>query len=134
MDNYAYTKIVTVPPCEDSLCTVENPTSYTVRLSPVVRNDWSERRIVKSRALWEELHTKESPTEEWFKDWLSRIPRYGCSCSKDFQAILEAIPVDYRNFFVWSVRVHNEVNKKLGKPTFSLEAAKERWGYQEEAG
>ena len=76
---------------------------------------------------WRELHTQRNLTPEWFADWLSRIPNYGCSCRSEFKTILERIPVRYDDFFEWSVEVHNAVNEKLGKPIFELSEAMKRY-------
>ncbi len=84
-------------------------------------------RIAKSQALWAELHTQATPTPEWFADWLARIPRFGCTCRKDFQAIIEANPPRYDDFFAWSVEAHNSVNRKLGHKKLSLVEAAIIW-------
>jgi hypothetical protein len=113
-------------------CTEEVSQEPVSRPPRRIRMDVSNIDLeLAGRKHWEELHTVQNPTEEWFADWLSRIPRYGCSCSKDFEAILKSFPVDYRIFFVWSVRVHNAVNQKLGKPIFSMEEAIARWAKNE---
>jgi len=48
------------------------------------------------------------------------------TCSNDFRKIIENTPLT-GNYFMWTVDVHNQVNKKLGKPQMSLEDAHRRW-------
>jgi len=86
-----------------------------------------EKRHEASRQLWAELHSKQDPTPEWFAGWLARIPRFGCACRKDFEAIIEANPPRYDDLFAWSVEAHNAVNAKLNKPIMSLEDAVKVW-------
>lgn len=46
------------------------------------------------------------------------------SCRQHFEQVLVDNPVpETGDFFKWSVDVHNIVNKRLGKPEFSYEAA-----------
>jgi len=74
-------------------------------------------------ALWAEVHKKQDPTAEWFADWLSRIPSYGCDCLADLRAWLAQNPPRYDDWLVWTWELHNAVNSKLGKPQFSLDDA-----------
>jgi len=64
--------------------------------------------------LWAELHSKEDPTPEWFEDWLSRVPNFGCSCQKSFREYVKENPPRYDDFYNWSVEAHNWVNVKRG--------------------
>ena len=91
----------------------------------LIRTEIPTQRLIhdiaeQGRNHWAELHSKCNPSPEWSDDWLSRIPGYGCSCRSDFAEIVKANPPDYDDFFVWSVKVHNTVNAKLGKPTFFM--------------
>jgi hypothetical protein len=78
------------------------------------------------RELWAELHTKQDATPEWFAIWLSKVP---CSvCKSSLKAILDELgPPNYDDWFAYSVRLHNRVNAKLGKPEIDLEHAKQIW-------
>ena len=64
-----------------------------------------------------------------FIDTFSRL--YPCwVCAEDFQAYLrrEAVRVAGRDEFGrWLCAAHNEVNVKLGKPTFNCDLWEERW-------
>ena len=77
-------------------------------------------------ALWAELHTVDRPSAQWLANWLSRVPAY-CGCPDHFREIMAANPVRFDDFFAWSVEAHNAVNEYLGKPTLSLEEAREFW-------
>lgn len=76
--------------------------------------------------LWREVHTRQDATPEWFAGWLNRIP---CSvCKTSLKTILEELGTpDYTDWFAYSVRLHNAVNRKLGKPELSIDEAKAIW-------
>ena len=85
-----------------------------------------ELLLERYHALWAELHTKQDPTAEWFKDWIARVPK--ACCGKNLQAILEDLGApDYTDWFAYSVRLHNAVNRKLGKPELSHDEARAIW-------
>lgn len=95
-------------------------------LSDVVERDSVPRAMAiradvaeTGRQLWADLHKQESPTQEWFDDWLSRVPNFGCSCRKDFAEYLKTNPPRFDDFYVWSVEAHNWTNKKLNKPIWN---------------
>lgn len=53
-------------------------------------------------------------------------------CRKHLDANMKAIPIDdflatKKDLFKWSVDLHNMVNRQLGKPEISLEAANDKW-------
>lgn len=70
-------------------------------------------------SLWKELHEKENPTQEWFDEWLSRLPKYGCKCAANFKAILEKNPPRFSDWKTWCWEVHNSVNLELKKPFYN---------------
>jgi len=81
----------------------------------------------KYHDLWRECHTKQDANAEWFVDWLNRVPKT-CGCNKSLQAILDELgQPDYTDWFAYSVRLHNAVNRKLGKPELSLDEAMAIW-------
>ena len=67
-------------------------------------------------ALWQELHTKQDATPEWFADWVARVPSFGCGCQSWLAEYLVGHPPRYEDFYEWSVECHDAVNAKLGKP------------------
>ena len=81
----------------------------------------------KYHALWAELHTKHDPTAEWFSDWLNRVPK-NCGCDRSLKGILDELGTpDYTDWFAYSVRLHNAVNRKLSKPELSHDEARAIW-------
>ncbi|CAN1288986.1 FAD-linked sulfhydryl oxidase ERV1, partial [Linum perenne] len=93
------------------------------------------------RATWTFLHTlaaqyPENPTRQQKKDVkelmaiLSRM--YPCKeCADHFKEVLRSNPVEVGSqaeFSRWMCRVHNVVNRSLGKPVFVCERVDARWG------
>lgn len=92
-----------------------------------------ERLAEAGRKHWEEFHLRVWTLEQ-LADWESRIPaEYGCDCAANYRTLKEQA-VEPVLSVPWKVEVHNLINRKLLKSDFSIPAAKERWGYQEEAG
>ncbi|XP_014284318.1 FAD-linked sulfhydryl oxidase ALR [Halyomorpha halys] len=56
---------------------------------------------------------------------------YPCSiCAKDFQEDLKEMPPETESgekLSQWLCKLHNKVNKKLGKPPYDCSRVKERW-------
>jgi hypothetical protein len=96
-------------------------------------------RIERFRGLWSELHSyapaewSKVDTAKWLDEWIARIPSFGCSCKGTFRDLL-TLPGNMPNlesaaeFFEWTVRIHNAVNQKLGKPNLALQEAEKHWG------
>lgn len=83
--------------------------------------------------MWEELHKRalipvgDSQTEmKWFlNQWVSQM---SCGECKGFLIkYIQNVPIDFGNYFGWSVDFHNAVNAKLGKKQFSALQARLRW-------
>lgn len=82
--------------------------------------------------LWKELHTYEiknsERNDEWFNGFTQKIP---CGeCKKHWLDMIKEYPPDFSNqkaYFEWSVKVHNIVNKRLGKKEISVEEALSIW-------
>ncbi|KAJ0935340.1 putative thiol oxidase [Helianthus annuus] len=107
---------------------------HTKQAGPVTREDLG-------RATWTFIHTlgaqyPEKPTRQQKKDVkelmaiISRI--YPCKeCADHFKEVLRSNPVQagsQAEFSQWLCRVHNVVNRSLGKPTFPCERVDARWG------
>lgn len=75
---------------------------------------------------WREWHLVRNPTQEWFLDWLSRIPN-GCGCVDGFVKWVKDNPPEFDNWFPYSVRAHNFVNEKIGRPCMSVNEAHSLW-------
>ena len=89
--------------------------------------DHINKITINTPELWKKLHLM-SNNREAYEDWKRKLP---CGpCKAEWQRIEEKIPPDFSSldlFFEWTVKGHNEINKKLGKPIVSLEEAKEIW-------
>ncbi|KAI3755456.1 hypothetical protein L1987_55257 [Smallanthus sonchifolius] len=107
---------------------------HTKQAGPVTREELG-------RATWTFIHTlgaqyPEKPTRQQKKDVkelmaiISRI--YPCKeCADHFKEVLRSNPVQagsQAEFSQWLCRVHNVVNRSLGKPTFPCERVDARWG------
>ena len=102
---------------------IVNPELKIHSVTAKKNNAWLD----KVHSLWRELHTYavtqwHATIEErraWFASWLERVPnKFGCACRDHFTALLELLPPVFDSdvqFFAWSVRIHNEVNRKLSK-------------------
>lgn len=80
-------------------------------------------------SLWDELHTMRDPTPEKLALFVARIP---CgTCQEHWRELDAAEPLDMSSdeaFFVGTVKRHDIVNARLGKPIFGLAAARELYG------
>jgi len=81
--------------------------------------------------LWKELHTRALKFKGvndtiFLLNFARRIPRYtkGCKCKEFWSKWIKDNPPDYKNYFDWTVKAHNAVNKKLGKTVYSVEEAR----------
>lgn len=85
---------------------------------------------------WEALHRRalayagdETAEIVWLNRMAKRLP---CgSCRAHWQALVAKHPPDLSSadaYWRWTVDRHNDVSQRLGKPSFTLDAARERWG------
>ena len=82
--------------------------------------------------LWRELHEralnfKGENDNAFLLAFSKKIPRYtpGCSCREHWKLIIKQNPPKFGDqYFAWTVLCHNEINKKLGKPVYSVEEAR----------
>jgi ADP-heptose:LPS heptosyltransferase len=105
------------------------------RTAPPVNDATSPDRISPDRtalyhALWSELHrfVLTAPllagVKVFLENWSLRIPCGECKLA--WRKILAAMPADFssrRASFIWTVRVHNAVNRHLHKPEISVRRA-----------
>jgi hypothetical protein len=97
-----------------------------VQETPRLSQDTAATTAYQGRRAWLFLHRYRGCDPVFFEMWQYFIPAQ-CSCQEDFKAIITIHPPDFSSpeaFFEWGVMIHNEVNIKLGKPTFTLEEAK----------
>lgn len=72
--------------------------------------------------------------KQQYKSFINSLPDVlpCASCGNHFQAVLDDDPVERSlsgrdSLFAWSVRAHNAVNRRLGKPEWSVESSTELW-------
>lgn len=85
------------------------------------------------RMLWNELHRQaynHNGTDDsaFIAKFGKQIPRFmtGCPCNEFWNKWIKENPPRYGvgEYFEWTVKCHNAVNIKLGKPIMSLEDAR----------
>lgn len=76
-------------------------------------------------ALWAQLHLVAKQTtarqEVFFPVWMDRVKfNLGCvSCGKKLDWFCKLWPVAYgKEFWLWSICLHDYVNKEMGRPLF----------------
>lgn len=70
--------------------------------------------------MWAQLHTATNADAAWLEAFTKRIPGGNCECRKHWRAVLAEMPPEYgEGWKEWTVRAHDAVNARLGKP---------RWG------
>jgi len=85
-------------------------------------------------ALWKLLHTRAlAPVEDSAAEirWLygkfpAGLPE-GCTCKTFYFQFLQTTKPDFADYFAWTVALHNAVNRKLGKPELTVDAARTLW-------
>jgi len=68
--------------------------------------------------LWDEIHSVNF-TPEQFDEWKAKVPQLGCSCVAWLKEYLVSNPPQFGDWPTYAWKLHNAVNKKLGKPEFS---------------
>lgn len=97
------------------------------------------------RATWTFLHTlaathppkptgkQQEQLKRFMKDFADVYP---CApCAESFREIIKQHPADTKTgpvFADWMCKVHNEVNKEVGKESFDCRKVGERWGVCEQ--
>lgn len=84
--------------------------------------------------LWGELHRRAiiygGLNDDIFLNiWANKIPNFegGCRCRSFYNNWRRLNPPTFKNYFEWTVKLHNAVNRKLNKPEITLEDAIKRW-------
>lgn len=103
-------------------CELSEPTSYPLPVPDEPIGIFIDYNMYLSlcNSLWNELHAKQDPTVEWFEQWISRVPSFGCGCKPWLREYLSTNAPDYGNgWYEWTVTLHDAVNAKLGKPAWN---------------
>ena len=81
--------------------------------------------------LWKELHERALNFEgksdyTYLINFGKKIPRYtkGCKCKEFWDNWMKQNPPTFNKYFEWTVKAHNRVNLKLGKPQFTVKQAR----------
>lgn len=81
--------------------------------------------------LWKELHVraltfKGKNDEKFLTQFAKKIPKFGkgCKCKEHWIKWVKKNPPDFKNYFSWTVMGHNNINKILGKPVYTVKDAK----------
>lgn len=85
--------------------------------------------------LWQQLHQhalqhKDGTNDTaWIATWSKQLPRFttGCKCNEHWVKWLKANKPNFTTrdtYFAWTVRAHNAVNARLGKPEYTVEQAR----------
>lgn len=83
--------------------------------------------LKKSQECWNDLHFNVN-TFDQLVQWIKTIPDFGCNCSDHVKTYMKEHLPPEKDLFDWGVGLHNSVNTKLFKPTYTLEQA--RHAYQ----
>jgi hypothetical protein len=98
---------------------------YAPRKIVVDQQDLDKQLAEVGNRLWAELHS--NVTLETLPIWETRIPNFGCACRKFYREWKAQHPPPTKDFFAWTVELHNAVNDKLGKPQITLNEAIQIW-------
>ena len=76
--------------------------------------NYEPAELVIFHAMWEDLHSKQEASQEWFKAWLDRLPTEGTYFSHA-RDLLRVCPVRYDDFHAWGKQFHDCVSFAIGK-------------------
>ena len=92
------------------------------------------RILLEGARHWAELHLfalrhegKPRAIHQWFLEWAGDLPFGDCPCKAHFNEWVRDNPPDFFNFFPWTIRLHNVVNERIGKPQIEVDAARKLW-------
>lgn len=95
-----------------------------------VRAEQEQRTVDQGRKAWIAKHSYSGCDQSFLTHWESTIPNGNCGCPESYQAFKLEDPPDMSSpwgFFLWGLRMHNRVNRKLGKPEWSLWSSLKKW-------
>lgn len=77
---------------------------------------------------WSELHRAAIQgylNPAWYAQWVKELPNKGCGCRHHWNVLIAKHPMQYT--FDFTVFIHNEVSKAIGKPQLTIEQARALW-------
>lgn len=94
-----------------------------------------EEEDIRYRSYWFEIHTFAASASKGadrvvFEEWITNLSkRFFCTrCRKHFQKYIKNNPPEHAaDPFEWTWKFHNDVNRRIGKPTISFEKAQNEW-------
>ena len=95
-----------------------------------VRAEQEQRIAEQGAKAWTSLHSYTGCDPEFLRQWESTIPGGNCGCPESYQAFKLEDPPDFSsswNFFLWGLRIHNTVNRKLGRSEWELDRSIQQW-------
>lgn len=87
-------------------------------------------RIANRPNPWIPIHNGSIRNADDLAEWEKTIPQYECGCRAFYAKYKMDNPPDFtcpEAFFAWGVRLHNAVNRKLGKPELTITEALSIW-------
>lgn len=110
------------------------PERLTLRLGANFREpkftSWPDLWRQRSQEWWVQLHRRALQARADDAAWLTAFA-YSLPCGECrahfWQLVLADPPVWGDEFFGWTVRLHNSVNLKLGKPLWAEATARAHW-------
>lgn len=96
-----------------------------------IQNEWGSR----SADRWAELHARSRlPVKDANAEraWLGRLAdgmEAGCACKSHWVAYLKEHPPTLDDYEAWAIEAHNAVNRRLNKPTLTVEQSRTAQGY-----
>jgi len=62
----------------------------------------------------------------WLAGFSARVGG-NCECKANWRRELTILPPDFKNYFFWTVAIHNIVNARLLKPQVNIDEARKLW-------
>jgi len=108
--------------------TAAPPADCPADVETLGRGTWTLLHSIASQYPTNPTPGERSDVQSFFRLFSKLYPCW--VCAEDFQAYLKREPIRTANrdeFGKWLCEAHNDVNRKLGKPTFDCSRWEERW-------
>ena len=129
-------KVVQLGPKSTSGHALPISASFDVISKPSETDPNKQAELIRKRLeaqgqfVWSKLHGYKGCDPQWLEIWEYLIPKFGCSCTNDYQSYKASTPPDFtspESLWLWGFNLHNHVNRKLGKPELTIEEARLQW-------